>query len=141
MRWIFLLLPWLELFSLIQLGSEIGALTTLLYVFVTFVIGLSLLRMQGQQVTQKLRAAGSNQVFGAQLFGAELAMGLAGLLLMIPGLITDSLAVVAILLRLLGGIGRGRPREQSEQPFPGFRDGPPSGNDTIDGEFRRLDDD
>jgi UPF0716 protein FxsA len=39
MRWIFLLLPWIELFTLIQLGSQIGALATLLYVFVTLVLG------------------------------------------------------------------------------------------------------
>ncbi len=35
MRLLILLLPWLELFSLIKLGVETSALTALLYVFVT----------------------------------------------------------------------------------------------------------
>ena len=47
MRVFFLLLPWLELFTLIQLGIETSALTALGYVFLTFLAGLFVLRIQG----------------------------------------------------------------------------------------------
>ncbi|GAB5413080.1 MAG: hypothetical protein Cons2KO_06830 [Congregibacter sp.] len=134
MRWFFLLLPWVELFTLIQLGGEIGALATLLYVFLSFVAGLSLLRLQGQEIGAKLRMAGGTQVIGAHLFGAELAMGLAGVLLMIPGLVTDFMAAIIVVLRLIAGL-RGheavsRPLNRASSP-----------HDTIEGEYRRLDDD
>ena len=41
------LLPWLELFTLIQLGIETSALTALLYVLFTFMLGVAVLRRQG----------------------------------------------------------------------------------------------
>ena len=38
MRVFFMLLPWLELFTLIQLGVETSALTAIFYVLFTFVV-------------------------------------------------------------------------------------------------------
>ena len=49
MRWVFLLLPWIELFTLIQLGGEIGGFMTLLYVFATLMLGLTVIRLQGKR--------------------------------------------------------------------------------------------
>ena len=57
MRLFLLLLPWLELFTLIQLGVATSALAALAYVFLTFVAGLALLRLQGRDLFNRLREA------------------------------------------------------------------------------------
>ncbi|WP_439100710.1 FxsA family protein [Congregibacter sp.] len=138
MRWIFILLPWLELFTLIQLGGRIGAFQAMLYVLATFLLGLTILRVQGMEIVNKLRAAQSSgaAMLPQRLLADELAMGLAGLLLIVPGLITDVIAALVLfgplrrkLFSALGG---------SKEPGPAFQARP---GDPIEGEFRRLDDD
>ena len=47
MRLILMLLPWLELFTLIQLGIETRALTAIAYVLGTLALGLLGLQRQG----------------------------------------------------------------------------------------------
>ena len=85
MRWFFLLLPWAELFTLIKLGGSIGALATLFYVFATFVLGMSIVRLQGMELIGNLRQAEYGQFVSRQMLASELAVGLGGLLLIIPG--------------------------------------------------------
>ena len=140
MRWLFILLPWLELFSLIRLGAEIGAFKALLYVFLTFVLGVTIMRWQGMEVLYRLREAQMGWTIPPQLLVDDIAVGLAGLLLAIPGLVTDVLALLVLagplLRRLFGGASRGR---RGPPPGPGNRAGP--GDSPIEGEYRRLDDD
>lgn len=152
MRWFFLLLPWIELFTLIQLGVRIGALQALLYVFATFLLGLTILRAQGMEIVGKLRTAQSGGVIPAQLLADELALGLAGLLLIIPGLITDAFAVLVLfgparrrVFAALGGTARGSKARgssanASDRVGPDGRGSQPGPGDPIEGEYRRLDD-
>ncbi|MEE4278085.1 MAG: FxsA family protein [Halieaceae bacterium] len=162
MRWIFLLLPWVELYSLIKLGGQIGGFPAVLYVFLTLVLGLSIVRLQGMEIIARLREAQQGGVLTERLLADDLAVGLAGVLLMVPGLVTDFLAAAV----LVGPIWRrltGQTRAAS--PPPGPSAGPDSGAssrasgpqrdpsgahrganrgsgrpDTIEGEYRRLDD-
>ena len=96
MRFFFMLLPWLELLTLIQLGIETSALTALLYVFLTFVAGIAVLRYQGMEMFTRLRETQQGRIFGQQLFLDDMAVGLAGLLLLIPGLISDFAAILVL---------------------------------------------
>jgi len=48
MRIFLLMLPWLELFTLIQLGIYTSALTAMLYVLVTLILGIVILQRQGR---------------------------------------------------------------------------------------------
>jgi len=141
MRYVILLMPWLELLTLIQLGVAVGALTALAYVFLTLVAGIMLLRFQGRDMFMRLREAQDGRIFGPQMLVDDMAVGLAALLLMIPGLITD----VAALLVLFGPLrrrlsrwlfGRG-PASGAESRGPDQRD--PQGSATIEGEYRRVD--
>ena len=139
MRWLFLLLPWIELFTLIRLGASIGALSTLLYVFATLVLGLSLMRLQGMEVLSRLQQAQLGWSVPPRELIDEMAVGMAGLLLAIPGLVTDALG----LLVLIGPLFR-RLTGQSQGPRPpgdGSTGPRPGAGDTLEGEFRRLDDD
>jgi len=50
MRLFILLLPWLELFTLIELGIRTSALTALAWVLATLLLGLALLQRQGRDL-------------------------------------------------------------------------------------------
>jgi UPF0716 protein FxsA len=164
MRWIFLLLPWVELYTLIQLGSRIGALATLAYVFVTLVLGLTILRLQGMEIITRLQEAQRSGFVAGRLLADDIAVGLAGILLLIPGLVTDCFAAAVLvgplwrrLLRRVGhspGGGDGAYGQDSYSrrdhrmggPGPGPDNTGASGgmgrpDDPIEGEFRRVDDD
>ncbi len=156
MRWLFLLLPWIELYTLIQLGSRIGALSTLFYVFITLVLGLTILRLQGMEIIGRLRDAQQGGLVMGQFLADDLAVGLAGLLLMIPGLITDAMAALVLIgplwRRLTGATPRaGSPgsapggpdphyRAHREPPQRSSRPSPVAGSPPIEGEYERLDD-
>ena len=138
MRWFFLLLPWFELFTLIQLGGEIGGFVTLLYVFATFMLGLTVIRLQGKEILSRLQQAESGQVVVGQMLGDELVVGFAGLLLLIPGLFTDTLAVLVLIGPLRRRLVRFfRTPEATERVYQS----PSSAESPLEGEFRRLDDD
>ncbi len=137
MRFIIILLPWLELFTLIQLGVETSALTALGYVLLTLMLGLWLLRRQGEGMFQRLREAQQGAVLGPQLLLDDMAVGLAGLLLMVPGMISDFAALVVLIGPLRRKLQRWFGGAQP-QPFRPPDDSP--GPTTLEGEYRRLDD-
>jgi len=135
MRLAMLLLPWLELFTLLLLGARIGALAALAYVAGTAVLGVALMRRQAQEVFTLLR---DNARTGAAplLASDHLTLGLAGLLFLVPGLLTDVAALLMLvgparrrLLRWLGGAPE-RPRPTAARASRGH---------TIEGSFRRID--
>jgi UPF0716 protein FxsA len=137
MRVFFLLLPWLELFTLIQLGIETSALTAIVYVVLTFALGLAVLRRQGMGMFERLRQSQQGSVIGPGLLLDDMWLGFAGLLLIFPGMISDFIAVVVMigplrrrLSRLLGGA--------QPEPYVPRRDS--ASHDTIEGDFQRLDD-
>ena len=138
MRFFIMLLPWLELFTLIKLGAETSALTALAYVFATLILGLLILQRQGQGMFERLRQTQEGRIIGPDLLLDDMAMGLAGLLLMIPGLITDFAALLVVVGPLRRRLARWLMGPQPE-PYVPERDD--SSHVTIEGRYRRLDDD
>lgn len=136
MRLFFMLLPWLELFTLIQLGIETSALTAILYVLATLVLGLAILRRQGMDMFERLRQSQDGSVIGPQLLVDDMAMGLAGLLLMFPGLISDVAAVVVMIGPLRRRIARAVNGPQPDVYRP---DADTSSHVTLEGQYRRVD--
>ncbi|MEH6581999.1 MAG: FxsA family protein [Halioglobus sp.] len=137
MRLFIMLLPWLELFTLIQLGVETSALTAVLYVLATFVLGAAVLRRQGMGMFDKLRQSQEGRIFGPELLLDDMAMGLAGLLLIFPGLISDFAALVVIIGPLRRRLARWISGPVPE-PYVPERDS--SEKTTIEGDFRHIDD-
>lgn len=154
MRWFFLLLPFFELLTLIWLLEQIGVFTSLAYGFVTLFLGLAIVRAQGMEITARLRSAQGQMLVGQRL-GAELAVGLAGFLLMMPGLLTDTLALLLLippLRRRLGALAGAlfSAWQRGNAARPGTRGPSARGGagasaerpvETIEGEFQRLADD
>lgn len=142
MRFFILLLPWLELFSLIKLGVETTALTALAYVLLTFVLGLLLLKRQGRGVVEKLRQAQTNGVVSQQWLLDDMAAGFAALLLMVPGVITDLLALLVAFgpaRRALMRPFRSSQEQRRQQAAPESESAREP--EIIEGSYQRLDDD
>jgi UPF0716 protein FxsA len=137
MRFAIMLLPWLELLTLIELGIKTSALTALAYVFVTVLIGLAILRRQGRGMFERLRQAQDGRIIGPELLLDDMAMGFAGLLLIVPGMISDFVAVIVMvgpLRRRLASVLLG-PQPEAYVPE---RDR--TGHETIEGVFQQVDD-
>ena len=92
---ILLLLPFLEIAGFIIVGNWIGVLPTLLIIVATTILGFAILRMQGfitLMQMQRQMAAGEHPALN--VLDMTLLM-LGGLLLVIPGFITD---IIGLLL-------------------------------------------
>ena len=131
-----MLLPWLELFTLIQLGIETSALAVLGYVMVTFFLGMAILQRQGQGMFERLRASQQGKLVGPQLLLDDMALGLAGVLLMIPGLISDFAALIVVIGPLRRRVAVWLMGPQPE-PYVPERD--PEAQVTIEGQYSRVD--
>ena len=137
MRVFFMLLPWLELFTLIQLGVETSALTALLYVLVTFALGVAVIRRQGMGMFERLRQSQKGRVIGPDLLLDGMWLGFAGLLLIFPGMISDFIAIIVMIGPLRRRLARWLGGPQPEVYAP-TRD--TASHETIEGDFRRVDD-
>lgn len=138
MRLLIFAYPWLELLSLIQLGVETSALTAIAWVMVMMLLGGALLRRVGTAGIQRLRQAQQTGILQQHLLVDDMAMAFAGILFIVPGLLSDFFAVVVLvgplrraLARLLGLHNALAP----EQSAGHSRD-----NVTLEGSFEVVDD-
>ncbi|HEY3146325.1 MAG TPA: FxsA family protein [Dongiaceae bacterium] len=91
------LLPFLEIAGFVWLGGKLGVGLTLLWVIVAMVAGLALLRHTGLQAVGRLRAAlAEGKEPGRSIIDAA-CFAAAGILLIIPGFVSDLLAVILML--------------------------------------------
>jgi UPF0716 protein FxsA len=92
---VFIVVPLVELYVIVQVGQEIGVLATILLLFVVSIVGAWLARHEGFVVFQRVRErVERGEVPGKELVDGMLVM-LGGVLLLSPGFVTD---VVGILL-------------------------------------------
>ena len=90
MGWIVFLYPLMELWSLIELGAQTTAGTAVLWVLAAGLVGLGAIRFAGTQVLTRLQAAQREGALQQHLLAGDMALAFAGLLLMVPGLISDA---------------------------------------------------
>lgn len=87
---IFLVVPIVEIYILIQVGEVIGALWTIIFVVLTAVIGVQLLKRQGMSTLSRAQ----NKMNSGEMPAAELLEGIAlivaGAFLLTPGFFTDA---------------------------------------------------
>jgi len=92
---LFLLLPFIDLYLLIQLTEMIGFLETLGIVFLTGIIGAAVVKREGRGLLAKLQTSvTAKEVSRNVLEGVLLAAG--GLMLISPGLITDFIGIMFV---------------------------------------------
>ena len=89
-------IPVIEIFFFIKIGSQIGAFSTILLVFITAFLGIIYARYEGFNTLR----SGMSQILKNELPTYEIisgaALAFAALLLIIPGFATDFLGVLII---------------------------------------------
>ena len=86
----FTIIPIIEIFLLIEIGSMFGALTAVTLVILTGFLGAFLARMQGLQTLYRIQESlREGRMPSGELLDALLIV-IAGLVLLTPGFLTDS---------------------------------------------------
>ncbi|MCB1758970.1 MAG: FxsA family protein [Gammaproteobacteria bacterium] len=140
---IFVGVPLVELYFLIEVGSEIGAISTIALTVFTAVLGGMLVRMQGFTTALKVRDALEREEVPAieMMEGAILLV--TGLMLLLPGFVTDAIGFLllvppvrqALLLRYLRASGVMQSNARRNTDSDGVRQEPK----VIEGEYHRVD--
>lgn len=94
---LFIAIPLIEIYFLIEIGSAIGALPTILAIVFTAVLGVFLIRIQGFSTMQKAQTAiQSGQVPALEMIEGVMLL-IAAVLLLIPGFATDTVGFVLLI--------------------------------------------
>jgi len=131
-------LPLIEIYLFIEVGEQIGALSTVGLTVLTAVLGMSLVRSQGLGVAR--RAEASMQRGEAPLKEAldGMALLVAGFFLLIPGFFTDSIGTLLLipLVREAIGVALLSKALVARANSSGFRSR--HNDNTVDGEFEDI---
>ena len=92
-----ILIPAIEIYLFIKIGSQIGALTTILLIFTTAVVGVYYAKYEGLNTLKSGFAQLSRNEPPAYEMISGAAIAFAALLLIIPGFATDILGFLIIL--------------------------------------------
>ena len=94
---LFLLVPLVEIFFLIQVGQVIGAGWTIFLVVATAVIGAFLLRLQGFQTLHRAQRTMQQGQLPATEMLEGLCLLVSGALLLTPGFVTDTMGFLLLM--------------------------------------------
>jgi len=145
---IFLLLfvgiPLTELYFLIKVGAEIGALPTIFLTVFTALLGGYMVRRQGFSTLMRVREMMNRGEMPALEVMEGAVLLICGVLLLLPGFITDLVGFIFLIppvrrWLLVAGLQSGgilRPPPGGASPR-----GPARPPDVIEGEFKREEDD
>lgn len=141
--------PFLEFWSLLELSAQAGALATIAYILLMIVLGYWLLQMAGRSALLTAGRFPSAAAIRGQLFAGEISVAFGAVLLMIPGLISDFLALYVFLRAAMKAVFGGVSSVPSPPPVQPDRDIPNQTSDastsrgpvTLEGDYSRVDDD
>ncbi len=128
-----ILIPVIEIYLLIKIGSQIGAINTILLIFITAIVGIYYAKFEGLNTLRSgfIQLSKNQSPTFEMLSGAAIA--LAALLLIIPGFATDIFGFLLIfpisrkfIFKIL--IKKINPTKRKSDNF-------------IDGEFEDIEDD
>ncbi|NQW11910.1 MAG: FxsA family protein [Alphaproteobacteria bacterium] len=153
MAWIVLVVligaPIVEIWVLIEIGGEIGAIPTIALIVATAVLGTFLFRIQGMATLARARAHLERNEMPVGELLSGLGLLLAGVLLLVPGFVTDAVGLLLfipplrrglITLLVTSALARGiRINRVAPGAGPGDRPGhTPGRGPTIDGDFTEV---
>ncbi len=128
-----ILVPAVEIYLLIKIGSQIGAISTILLIFTTAIIGVYYAKYEGLNTLKSGFAQLSKNETPAYEVISGAAIAFAALLLIIPGFATDLLGFILIFPMsrkfIFNKISKKFRQKKSEK------------NNFIDGDFEDIEDD
>ena len=128
-----IVIPVLEIYLLIKIGSQIGAITTILLIFATAIIGIYYAKYEGLNTLRSGFSQLSRNETPAYEVISGAAIAFAAVLLIIPGFLTDLLGFLLIfpITRKIIFSNFGKKFKNKENKKNNF----------IDGEFEDIEDD
>ena len=128
-----ILIPIVEIFFFIKVGSQIGAITTILLIFVTAIVGVYYAKYEGLNTLKAGFAQLSRNEAPTYEMLSGAAIAFAALLLIIPGFATDILGFLVIFpvtrKFIFGKFAKKFKTTKTEK------------NNFIDGDFEDIEDD
>ena len=128
-----IVIPVLEIYLLIKIGSQIGAITTILLIFTTAIIGVYYAKYEGLNTLRSGFSQLSRNETPAYEVISGAAIAFAAILLIIPGFLTDLLGfllIFPITRKII--FGNFTKKFKSKRTVK---------NNFIDGEFEDIEDD
>lgn len=136
---LFIGLPMVEIYVLIQVGHQIGALWTIALLIAVAALGSALLRLQGLATLANVRAALARGELPTEAILEGLVLLVAGVLMVTPGFVTDIAGLLCLLPPLRRAIARalGAGLMMRVQRAPGSNGGAgaPS-QEVLEGDYR-----
>ncbi len=130
-----ILVPIIEIYLLIKIGSQIGAITTILLIFTTAVVGISYAKYEGLNTLKSGFAQITKNETPTYEVISGAAIAFAALLLIIPGFLTDIIGFLLIFpisrKVILSLFAKKFVKKKNESKKNNF----------IDGEFEDIEDD
>ena len=128
-----ILIPIIEIYLFIKIGSQIGAINTIILIFITAIIGVYYAKYEGINTLR----SGITQIIKNQMPAQELisgaAIAFAAILLILPGFATDIFGFLLIMpitrKLIIGKINKKFKKTNTKK------------NDFIEGEFEDIEDD
>ena len=94
---IFIAIPIIEISIFIKFGGILGTVNTILLIFLTAVIGIYFVKLQGFGALQKIKDDLSNHIAPVTGLFDGLVILISGLLLLIPGFFTDFIGFCGLI--------------------------------------------
>lgn len=94
---VFLLVPLVEIAFFVLIGQAVGLLLTLTGVLVTALIGALVLRVQGLSLIAEIRSTMGQGQLPARALAEAMMVGVAGLLLLLPGYFSDLIGILLLI--------------------------------------------
>lgn len=132
----FLAVPLIEIALFILVGQAIGLVPTLLGVLIAAVAGAVVIRWQGISLLRDLQATLSRGQLPARKLADAMLVGLAGLLLFIPGYFTDLVGILLLIPPVRGLMYRQLARRMTVVSATGQPQSNPSLIELEDGDWR-----
>jgi UPF0716 protein FxsA len=136
---IVLIIPFAEIYILLQVGGLIGALPTIFLVVFTAVLGSWLLKQQGFATLQRFQDSLSRGTLPALELLEGVLILLGGALLLTPGFITDMIGFVFLIPQLRKQIAQYVIEHKLIQTIHPFQQAKAAEKDVLEGEFRKED--
>lgn len=132
-----LIVPFIEIYLLLQVGGIIGAFPTIFLVVFTAVLGAWLLKQQGIATFRRFQASlAKGEVPAYEMIEGPIIL-LGGVLLLTPGFLTDILGLACLIPALRKRIAQYVLENHLIQTVNGFAKGKPNIRDVLEGEFRK----
>ncbi|MDO9106544.1 MAG: FxsA family protein [Methylovulum sp.] len=132
-----LVVPFAEIYLLLQVGGIIGALPTIFLVVFTALLGAFLLKQQGLATFRRFQLSmAQGEVPAYEIIEGPIIL-LGGVLLLTPGFITDLMGLVCLIPQLRRKIAQYLIENHVIQAAASFSRSKAADNNVLEGEFHK----